>query len=433
MDSSPAIGQDGTIYVGSGDSYLYAIGSDGNLKWKFGTGYWVHSSPAIGQNGVIYVGSGYYLYAINPNGSSKWKFKTEGYIESSPAIGKDGTVYVGSQDNYLYAINPDGTLKWKFKAWDEVNSSPAIGDDGTIYVGSNDGYLYAISPDGSLKWKFWIGDWVDSSPAIGEDGTIYVGSWDNYLYAINSDGSLSWKFKTGDPVYSSPAIGQDGVIYVGSGYYLYAISPSGTLKWKFETEASVLSSPAIGQDGTIYIGSYDHYFYAIHTNSRGLVDSSWPMLGHDIRHTRRVKLSILFSAYSHDFGFVLVGSHVDWVLVIYNVSNAVLTVNRVTSSNLAFTIPLPDFPKNIFPGDSLRVIVRFSPTEYKVYSGFLSISFDKGVSQISLTGGRKPGSLRWKFKTGAPVLSSPAIGNDGTIYVGSWDNYLYALTRGQFG
>jgi len=37
------------------------------------------------------------------------------------------------------------------------------------------------------------------------------------------------------------------------------------------------------------------------------------------------------------------------------------------------------------------------------------------------------GTLRWKYQTGDEVHSSPAIGSDGTIYVGSLDNYIYAL------
>uniref|UniRef100_UPI003467EF7C Cell surface protein n=1 Tax=synthetic construct TaxID=32630 RepID=UPI003467EF7C len=79
------------------DHYLYAINPNGKLKWKFETGGSVHSSPAIGQDGTIYVGSNdHYLYAINPNGKLKWKFETGGSVHSSPAIGQDGTIYVGS-------------------------------------------------------------------------------------------------------------------------------------------------------------------------------------------------------------------------------------------------------------------------------------------------------------------------------------------------
>jgi outer membrane protein assembly factor BamB len=38
------------------------------------------------------------------------------------------------------------------------------------------------------------------------------------------------------------------------------------------------------------------------------------------------------------------------------------------------------------------------------------------------------GKLKWKFATGAWVDSSPAIAPDGTVYFGSWDNNFYALT-----
>ncbi len=265
VDSSPAIGSDGTIYVGSLDSYLYAINPDGTLKWRYQTGGDVRSSPAIGSDGIIYVGSGdHYLYAINPDGTLKWKYQTGNWVSSSPAIGSDGTIYVGSWDNYLYAINPDGTLKWRYQTGDDVFSSPAIGSDGTVYVGSDDNYLYAINPDGTLKWKYQTGAGVGSSPAIGSDGTVYVGSYDDYIYAINPDGTLKWRYQTGDDVFSSPAIGSDGTIYVGSlDSYLYAINPDGTLKWRYETGNVVNSSPAIGSDGTIYVGSGENKLYAI--------------------------------------------------------------------------------------------------------------------------------------------------------------------------
>jgi len=42
----------------------------GTLKWRYATGNWVSSSPAIGSDGTIYVGSNdYYLYAFTSNGN----------------------------------------------------------------------------------------------------------------------------------------------------------------------------------------------------------------------------------------------------------------------------------------------------------------------------------------------------------------------------
>ena len=65
VPSSPAIGSDGTVYVGSFDKKLYAInGKTGVKLWEFVTGNGVHSSPAIGTDGTVYVGPGHKLYAI---------------------------------------------------------------------------------------------------------------------------------------------------------------------------------------------------------------------------------------------------------------------------------------------------------------------------------------------------------------------------------
>ncbi|MCL4557114.1 MAG: PQQ-binding-like beta-propeller repeat protein [Deltaproteobacteria bacterium] len=253
--SSPAIGADGTIYVGSNDGKLYAINPNGTLKWSYTMnpmGIW--TTPAIGADGTIYVSEDK-LYAINPNGTLKWSSPIgSGTGYSSPAIGADGTIYVGADK--LYAINPNGTPKWSYNMGNGFLSSPAIGADGSIYIGAGDYNLYAINPDGTEKWSYATGDMIYSSPAIGADGTIYVGSYDKSLYAINPDGTEKWSYATGDMIYSSPAIGADGTIYVGSyDMNLYAIAPTGGLKWSYTTDAGICASPAIGADGTIYVGS----------------------------------------------------------------------------------------------------------------------------------------------------------------------------------
>ncbi len=78
-----------------------------SLRWTHSTGGAVISSPAIGGDGTIYVGSNNgNLYALNPDGLLKWTYLTGGWVYSSPAIGSDGAVYVGSWDNDLYAIGP---------------------------------------------------------------------------------------------------------------------------------------------------------------------------------------------------------------------------------------------------------------------------------------------------------------------------------------
>jgi outer membrane protein assembly factor BamB len=289
VESSPAIGGDGTIYVGSQDANLYAINPHGNMKWKFTTGGQIQSSPAIAVDGTIYVGSeDGNLYAVHPDGSKKWAFATAGVILfSSAAIAADGTIYIGSSDGNLYAVNPsDGSQKWKFTTANIVNSSPAIGADGTIYIGSEDKAVYAINPNGSQKWKFVTGGPIDMSPAIASDGTIYIASADGNLYALHpAKGRKQWKF-VGVFTSLSPAIGADGTIYVGGGD-LFAIGPGGKQKWRFPAKIN-RSAPVVSGDGAIFVGSDDDSLYAVNPNgtqkwrfaNNAVIESS-PAIGAD--------------------------------------------------------------------------------------------------------------------------------------------------------
>jgi outer membrane protein assembly factor BamB len=211
VDSSPAIGSDGTIYVGDLESdpttglitasHVYAVNPASSLqKWAFATAGGVESSPAIGADGTIYIGDDTGLvYAVNPaSGLQKWAFATLAAVESPPAIGADGTVYVQSGDGNLYALTDGGqgtvTEKWAFatgNGW----SSPAIGSDGTIYVGCGAAGLCAITDNGTSatqKWALATGNDIAgtdaSSPAIGADGTVYVSAQDDRLAALYAIG-----------------------------------------------------------------------------------------------------------------------------------------------------------------------------------------------------------------------------------------------------
>jgi len=332
--SSPAIGPDGNIYVGSYDSAVYAVYPDGTLKWRYLTQGLVRSSPAVGADGTVYVGTAGGMSALDSSGVFKWHPPMDGSVRCSPAIGADGTVYAGTTEDFLYAVNPDGTLKWGFLTGGNVYSSPAVAADGTVYFGSNDDNIYALdsggtlkwrydvganvnyaspaigadgtiycgadnnsqgesfyalNPDGTLKWAFATDADVRSSPAISADGTIYFGSSDDFFYALNPDGTQKWRYQTGGDIsYSSPAIGSDGTIYVGSqDNYLYALNPDATLKWRYETDGDIRTAPTIGPDGTVYFACHDGYLYAL-KGAGTLASTPWPKFHHDPRNTGRV-------------------------------------------------------------------------------------------------------------------------------------------------
>jgi len=340
--SSPSVGQDGTVYVGSKDRKLYAIWPNGTRRWEFATGGEVTSSPALGYHSgsiTIYVGStNGKVYAIHSDGTKKWEFTAGGSVSSSPAVSHLGTVYAGSEDGKVYAIkSSDGTSEggeWPFATGEAITSSPAIDIDGTIYIGSADYKVYAIKSTGKKKWEFMTGGVVSASPALYESGDtqiVYVGSEDGKIYALSMvDGAKKWEFNVGSPVLSSPAvdgaalyvgtdnaslyalnlttgsqiwvfqgangpfhssptIGSDGILYAGSeDFRLYAIkSSNGEGSWVFPTGGTVSSSPTVGFGGVVVVGSQDGRLYAIESSSPRLANVAWPKFGHDVRHTGR--------------------------------------------------------------------------------------------------------------------------------------------------
>jgi len=199
ISASPAIGNKDIIYVSSQDGYLYAIYTDnGSKKWdlKIGDIYDCYSSPAINEDGIIYIGGGGTIYAILPNGTILWEFTGPAF--DSPSIATDGTIYVTTNSmatNYylLYALNPDGTEKWHI--FTGARCTPVIDKYGVIYTtkgksgfGTYD--LIRVSPQGEIISSRRIvpedTDFLGLCPAMGENGIIYIGSW----YNENNNGSI---------------------------------------------------------------------------------------------------------------------------------------------------------------------------------------------------------------------------------------------------
>ena len=313
VESSPVIGTDGTIYIGSHDGYLYALNSSGTLKWKFEVAKPVYderwnvskaimATPAIDKNGTVYInGSSNYLHAIGSDGKEKWRFFTKWGNDfwNSPTIGNDGIIYIGTARNDgntgnpagLYAISPDGKEKWRYLEPSGVTVVPAVGSDGTIYFGAaetstNKGRIVALTSDGKKKWQYDMEQWLEGSASIGADGTIYSGSKEGYIYAVNPDGTEKWRFKTGSGVSATPSIGPDGRIYIGSwDGNLYALNPkNGKELWRFDVKPgrdpklfegypgkeTICSSATISKDGVLVFADVFDTVYGVDTKGKEL-------------------------------------------------------------------------------------------------------------------------------------------------------------------
>ena len=143
----------------------------GTKKWSVQTSNSIQSSVAIGSDGTLYFGSqDKNLYAMDSSsGAVKWKFTTGAPIYASPGIGADGTIYVGSTDGFFYAVDQTGNKVWSFNASATIFASPAIGQDGTLYVISSKGVMHALDNSGKEIWSYQtnIVTAAQSSPVIG--------------------------------------------------------------------------------------------------------------------------------------------------------------------------------------------------------------------------------------------------------------------------
>jgi outer membrane protein assembly factor BamB len=324
---------------------------------------------------------------VNATGVVKWRIATDGPAVGGPTIDSNGTIYIGSYE--LNAVYPDGTLKWKFTAGDCIVCAPTIAEDGTIYFGTvaGNGRLYAMNPNGTIKWTYPTGGDLDSSPAIGDDGTIYVGSGSKTIHAIYPNGTRKWVFNTNHVVLSSPAIGPDGTIYCGChDTYLYALYPeNGTLKWKYKTGDWIRVSPCIGDDGTIYVVSFDCYLHAV--NPYG---------------TMKWKTYLGQAGTSPTIG---------WDGTIYCGYRDLYAINPGNGS-MKWIYDVPGTVEGGTPCSSI--------------DGTIFLGTWEGGNIIAVN---PDGSEQWRKYIGY-TDSPPAIGSDGTVYIGLEGRWLYAFGKG---
>ena len=196
---SPVMGQNGTIYTPCfADGSLYAFNPDGTLKWQVSRPPASCESPAIGPDGTIYVGAGT-LQAVKPDGTTAWTSTESDAQQASPALGKDGTIYISAFDFGLSAFTPDGKLKWHVLSSPQLQqpfrNTPTIDSAGNIYHNTSN-TLWCLNSDGQVQWAvsgippetYMIPS--TAAPAIGSDGTIYALL--NYkLYAVAGTNALA--------------------------------------------------------------------------------------------------------------------------------------------------------------------------------------------------------------------------------------------------
>ena len=462
--SSPTVagGDTETVFLAltsGGNGVLTALNaSTGERRWRFSASDLVLSAPTVAgvaaDEGTVFVGSGdsfvtqdTSIYAVDAaTGERRWRYRTGGAVRSSPTVatvGTDpgGTVFVGSDDGYLYALDSGvlgastgsrvrrGTLGHT-GAWARqvptalFTLTPARPDEPFDLLPGESVTLDAGPSSGTITSYEWDRGTDGTVDATGETANVSferTGRYEVRLTVTTASGETAsttrtlsvndpttterWTADTGSAVDASPTVvdsaggnlSANATAFVGNrnGTVAALDAATGEQRWTFETGGAVEGAPTV-VSGVAFVGSQDGRVYALNATTG---DRRWTVeAGGPVRSGPTVA-----------GGTVYVGSD----------SDSVVALNAATGQE-QWTVET-DGPVRAAPTVAGVSNNPAAPADETVFVG----STDGSVAALDAATGQE----RWAFDTGGSVLSSPTVGgsNNTTVYVGSLDGSLYAL------
>jgi outer membrane protein assembly factor BamB len=306
-------------------------------------------------------------------------------INPAPVLGANNLIYVSSWNHYLYALDSrTGGVVWKFVTGKQINASPAVGPDGTVYVGSDDHYVYALNGNtGALRWRFLTAGALETSPVVTKSNVVYVGGNDTWIYALSGrSGAVVWRFKTGSQV-ATPVVGSDGTVYAGADRIYAFDGKTGAIRWTHALDNDAATPVAAGPNA-VYVADHEG-------NVTGLDSATGQPLWRQ--------------SLTGDALYMPCVSNREIV-----VATDKLYALRPNSGDVCWS----------YTGGGNQWSTPVMSGNRSIVAG----SDDQGVYSVdAVTGDRQ-----WRFDTGDPMISFPAVGPHGTVYVSCEGNgMVYAL------
>jgi hypothetical protein len=277
ITASPAIGDDGTIYVVTGGgnfsldpARVFAVNRDGTTRWF--TDPLDHnagsSDVAIGPDGTIFAIGSSTLYAIDPyTGLFKWTWEPPephrykiGYL----ALGEDNTVFcsnidTGSYPRAIFAVK-HGYIQWKVsRNSDHGAKHLMVSRNSQLKLfwrneESGNYHVESFNPtSGSLNWSTEIDEGqVKTLQDYGNGTLLAVTSSPEKVYWI--DGLTGTFIQEKDIAANQISIGADGNFYTfvpNTG--LTAYNGSGDVLWSVDNGWSGHSGVALTEDNKVLV------------------------------------------------------------------------------------------------------------------------------------------------------------------------------------
>jgi outer membrane protein assembly factor BamB len=422
--------------------YLKAVDFDGNYIFAINTenNNNKYSTPAIGKNGNIYLGTTTgQIRAYNRNGLFLWQSANSSgsQVKTGPLIDAEGNIYYGCLNDCFYSIASDGAQNWEFQTGGSITSSPSITPDGNLVFGDADGTLYCLygyeselSQFGSPMYgincsrtfsyysnirssqnRVYFSNTVVNSTE--EDTLIVYNNTDETVQIYTECSSNRFQISCSSnqiapndsleilisfqPIVeeliesqliistNDPAAPELNIYLLGNGIEL----DPGDIIWDLPVSSDGISSPAMDSNGVIYF-TCDSFLYAVTENRQILWTYYYPS----------ANVAVDIPIITLEDKILLISRPYNQLLCIDNDGSLIWSYDSV--ADLSYS-PAVDLEGNIF----------LTNTDY-----LISLSSE--------------GIERWTYEFDFEhiyVISSPVISADGTIYLSKNESQLEAITK----
>ena len=464
ITSSPILA-DGLVYIGSQNGIFYCLkASDGQELWRFNAGEYsdISSSAAIAE-GMVFVGSeNGYLYAFRKNQTvtptpTPVPSPTPTPPPPPPADQEivtvtvlrghnDGLTDVYADDKYLFTASSDTTVRvWSRSDLSHVTTLEHSGAS-VQCIHSDADYIYTGLSNGKGV-QVWSGaDFskvtVLEHPCISNQGggeTCYpvtaVYTFGDHIYTTSNDKLHVWykaNFSSARTLeYNDPLTD----VFVDSDY-VYVVSGDKKVHIEKRTDYTHVTNLE-GHSNYVY-GVYadPNYIYTASNDktvrvwSRSDFSSMKVLEGHTDRVTS--VFADTFYVYSTSFdGSVRIWSRSELSPVKALEGHAGSVIGKpkfhsVFADADYVIIASDDKTASVWKWQDAGASTTQPPPPTPTMKDWLMQGHDPSHSGNAGDEVVPPLELLWEYETGDLVRTSPAV-SDGVVYIGSRDNYLYAL------
>ncbi len=259
------------------------------LEWRFDAGGTIHAPPAVGVDGSVYLGTADgYVVSLDTRGRVQWSFTLEGAIAWSPVVDQSGRIYVATTAQRLCSFQSNGALGWQARTPAHVGTELVLASPSGVLFGGTDGNVWAYAEYGNPLWHAGVGPRITAGPRMfgkravvaSVDGTVLelegamrrralrIEAPCDSIVTATSDGSMTVvaggallgvgprgevRFRRAGVIWAESL--DDGFVAVEGDGVLTRLAGDGTLVSSARIATEATAPPVVAPSGAIYVAS----------------------------------------------------------------------------------------------------------------------------------------------------------------------------------